>query len=173
MSTLYELTGEFLELLQMLEDDEYDEQMILDTMEGIECEIEMKADNYAKLIKSIEGHVDIIKKETDRLNNKKLVFEKRIMNLKNHLYNSMKITGKTKFTTDLFSFNIQKNGGKRKLTIDVDLNLIPKEYKIEQPDIVDGDKLRDYLKNNGVETEGKLICEWAHLEPQTEGLRIK
>ena len=38
----------------------------------------------------------------------------------------MKITGKTKFTTNLFSFSIAKNGGKQALTIDGD---VPEEYK--------------------------------------------
>jgi FtsZ-binding cell division protein ZapB len=174
MASLYQLTGEYLELLNMLEDEEIDEQMILDTLEGMDCEIENKADNYAKLIKHIESNNDAIKKEVDRLNNRKTIFENRIKSLKDHLYHSMKITRKTKFTTELFSFNIQKNGGKRKLTVDVDVNLIPEDYRIKQPDVVNGDKLREYLSTNGNTTDdGKLVCEWAHLEPQTEGLRIK
>ena len=37
----------------MLEDEEIDEQMILDTLEGLDGEIEIKADNYAKLIRNI------------------------------------------------------------------------------------------------------------------------
>lgn len=174
MSSLYRLTGDYLELLNMLEDDEIDEQVIMDTLEGLDGEIEYKADNYAKLIKSIEAMKDAITKETERLNYRKTIFDNRIKSLKNHLYNSMKITGKTKFTTELFSFNIQKNGGKRKLTIDVDVELIPKEYRIEQPDAIDGDKLREYLADNGSKTDdGRLVCDWAHLEAQSEGLRIK
>lgn len=174
MATLYELTGEYLELLNMLEDEDIDEEMIIDTIEGLDGEIELKADNYAKLIKNIESNMDGIKKEIDRLNNRKIIFDNRIKSLKNHLYNSMKITGKTKFTTELFSFNIQKNGGKRRLTVDVDVNLIPEDYRIKQPDIVDGDKLREFLSKNGLEgQDGSINCEWAHLEPQTEGLRIK
>jgi len=174
MASLYKLTGEYLELLNMLEDEEIDEQVILDTIEGLDGEIEVKADNYAKLIKNIEATNEAIKKEAERFNNRKTTFENRIKSLKDHLYNSMKVTGKTKFTTELFSFNIQKNGGKRALTIDVDLELIPEDYKIKQPDKVDGDKLREYLKTNGLEgKDGSVNCEFAHLEPQSEGLRIK
>lgn len=174
MASLYKLTGEYLELLNMLEDEEIDEQMILDTLEGMDGEIENKADNYAKLIRNIESFNESIKKEVERLSNRKTTFENRIKSLKDHLYNSMKITGKTKFTTELFSFNIQKNGGKRALTIDVDLELIPEDYKIKQPDKVDGDKVREYLKINGLEgQDGSVNCEFAHLEPQSEGLRIK
>lgn len=168
MSTLYSLTEEYLELLNMLEDEEIDEQMILDTIEGMDGEIEHKADNYAKLIRNIESSNEAIKKEVERLNNRKTTFENRIKSLKEHLYNSMKVTGKTKFTTELFSFNIQKNGGKRALTIDKDLELIPDDYRIKQPDKIDGDKVRDLIKDLGDDK-----CEFAHLEPQSEGLRIK
>lgn len=168
MSSLYQLTGEYLELLQMLEDEEVDEQLIIDTLEGLDGEIEIKADNYAKLIKHIESNNEAIKKEVDRLTNRKTTFEKRITNLKDHLYNSMKLTGKTKFTTELFSFNIQKNGGKRALTIDKDIELIPADYKIKQPDKIDGDKVRELMKELGDDK-----CEFAHLEPQGESLRIK
>ena len=74
----------------------------------------------------------------------------------------MKTTGKTNFTTDLFTFKIQKNGGQRALTIDGD---VPAEYTktiVEN----DTDKIRQALK------EGKEL-DFAHLEPQTESLRIK
>ena len=49
MSSIYELTGEYLELMDMLEDEEIDEQTIIDTLEALDGEIENKADNYAKI----------------------------------------------------------------------------------------------------------------------------
>ena len=174
MSKLYELTGEFLQLMDMLEDEEVEEQVIMDTLEGVECEIEQKADGYAKIIKSIESDVDGLDKEISRLTTRKKTFGNRIKWLKQNLQMCMLATGKRKFTTDLFSFGIQKNGGKRKLTVDVDVDIIPEEYRIKQPDTVDGDKLRDYLAENGLEgQDGSINCEWCHLEPQTESLRIR
>lgn len=174
MSSIYELTGEFLQLLDMLEDEEVDEQVIMDTLESVEYEIEDKADGYAKIIKALESDVDGIQKENDRLSARKKTYENRIKWLKQNLEMCMRATGKKKFTTDLFSFNIQKNGGKRKLTIDVDVENIPEEYRIKQPDAVNGDKLREYLKEKGLEgQDGSLNCEWCHLEPQGESLRIR
>ena len=35
MSSIYELTGEYLELMDMLEDEEVDEQTIIDTLEAL------------------------------------------------------------------------------------------------------------------------------------------
>ena len=74
----------------------------------------------------------------------------------------MKQIGKTKLATDLFNFNIVKNGGKQALTIDGE---VPKEYTktiIEN----DTDKIRQALE------EGKNL-PFAHLEPRGESLRIK
>ena len=62
--------------------------------------------------------------------------------LKQHLYESMKATGKTKFKTDLFSFGIQKNGGLQPMEIFPDV-AIPDEYCRKEPD---NTKIRDALK---------------------------
>lgn len=162
MSNLYQLTNDYENVLNMLYDEDMDEQMILDTLESIEGEIEDKADGYAKIIKELESKRDARKTEAKRLNDSASVFDNRIKNLKQNLFNTMKQTGKTKFATDLFSFNIVKNGGKQSLTID---GKVPKEYTktiIEN----DTDKIRQALE------EGKNL-PFAHLEPRGESLRIK
>ena len=66
--TLYELTGQYLELLDMAED--ADPEVFADTLEGIDGEIEDKADNYAKVIRTLEGDVQSVKSEIDRLTEK-------------------------------------------------------------------------------------------------------
>lgn len=174
MAALYELTGEFIQLMDMLEDEECDEQCIMDTLESVEYEIEDKADGYAKIIKSLESNVNGLSKEADRLIARKKTYENRIKWLKQNLEMCMRTTGKRKFTTDLFSFNIQKNGGKRKLVVDVDVEKVPEQYRIKQPDAIDGESIREFLKENGYEgQDGSLNCEFAHLEPQGESLRIR
>ena len=174
MAALYELTSEFLQLMDMLEDEECDEQCIMDTLESVEYENEDKADGYAKIIKSLESNVDGLSKEADRLITRKKTYENRIKWLKQNLEMCMRATGKRKFTTDLFSFNIQKNGGKRKLVVDVDVEKVPEKYRIKQPDAIDGESIREYLKENGLEgQDGSLNCEFVHLEPQGESLRIR
>ena len=57
MSTLYELTGQYMDLMEMAE--EADPDVLRDTLEGIEGEIEDKADNYAKVIRTLEGQVAV------------------------------------------------------------------------------------------------------------------
>ena len=65
----------------------------------------------------------------------------------------MRATNKTKFSTELFSFGIRKKGGLREMVIDKAIEDIPEEFHIKQPDKIDGDKLRDYIKENGYVTE--------------------
>lgn len=162
MSNLYQLTNDYETVLNMLYDEDADEQMILDTLEAIEGEIEDKANNYAKIIKELEAKQNARKEEAKRLTESAKVFENRVKALKSNLFNSMKKTGKTKFETDLFSFNIAKNGGKQTLTIDGE---VPEEYTkavIEN----DTDKIRQALES------GEKLT-FAHLEPRGESLRIK
>ncbi len=162
MSNLYELTSNYETVLNMLYDEEIDEQMILDTLESIEGEIEEKADGYAKIIKELESKQKARKEEAKRLTDSAKVFENRVKALKNNLFDAMKETGKTKFATNLFSFNIVKNGGKQALTIDGE---VPEEYTktvIEN----NTDKIRQALE------EGKEL-PFARLEPRGESLRIK
>lgn len=162
MSNLYQLTNNYETVLNMLYDEDADEQMILDTLEAIEGEIEDKADNYAKIIKELEAKQNARKEEAKRLTESAKVLENRVKALKSNLFNSMKATGKTKFATDLFSFNIAKNGGKQTLIIDGE---VPEEYTkavIEN----DTDKIRQALEN------GEKLT-FTHLEPRGESLRIK
>lgn len=166
MSSLYELKSEYLQLKEMLEDDSIDEQVILDTMEGIDYEIEIKADNYAKIIKELEGEAETIKKEISRLDDKYSRIKDNVKRLKDNLKQAMIETGKTKFKTDLFSFGIQKNGGKVPLIIDDD-TIIPPEYReTHEIILVDSDKVREALEN------GEKL-DFAHLGERGESLRIK
>lgn len=168
MASIYELNGSWQTVYQMIDDEEVDEQAIIDTLESIECEIEEKADNYAMVIRNITSDVSGIDSEIKRLQKKKSVMENRIKAMKNNLQYVMLATGKKKFKTPLFSFNIQKAGGKRTLTILKDVNEIPNEFHIKQDDIVDKNKVRDYLKENNIDD-----CEFARLEPQSENLIIR
>ena len=56
MQTLYEIAQDYLKLLEMAE--EVDEEVFKDTLEGIEGELEIKADNYAKVITELENRAE-------------------------------------------------------------------------------------------------------------------
>lgn len=162
---LYELTSDYLFLQHLLEDPEEDSEVIQSVMEKLNCELETKADNYAKLIKNMEGSIAAIKGEQERLANKKTVLELGIERLKKNLQESMIATGKTKFKTDLFTFAIQKNGGADPVIVDVPTSELPDDLVIikEEPD---KKAIAKYIKETGDIT-------YAHFGDRGESLRIK
>ncbi|MCD8208519.1 MAG: siphovirus Gp157 family protein [Bacteroidales bacterium] len=159
--TLYEITGGLLQLLQLAEEEELDPEALEDTLEGIEGEFEDKAENYAKMIRTLESDAAGIKDEIDRLTRRRKTIENNIKRLKEHLEAAMIATGKTKFKTTLFSFGIQKNPAA--VVIDNEEE-IPERFFVPQDPKLDKIGVKDYLKENE--------APWAHLE-QTESLRIR
>lgn len=161
MAKLYEITGEFLELLEMASEETIDQKMIADTLESVEFEFEEKADGYAKVVKSLDGEVEALDKEIKRLTERKNTIKNNITSIKKNLENAMLVTGKTKFKTLLFNYGIQKNPAS---VVVEDETKIPQEYLIPQEPKLDKKSLAAYLKENDV--------EWARLV-QTESLRIR
>ena len=161
MATLYELTGQFRELLELIEQGEIDADLLADTLEGLEGEIEIKADGYAKVIRELEGQASMLKGEIDRLSDRKSSIENNIKAMKESLEMAMRATGKVKFKTDLFSFNIQKNPPR--LVIDKPEE-VPEEYLIPQEPKIDTSAIKEALKQQEL--------PFAHLE-QSESLRIR
>lgn len=122
---LYELTGAFNQVADMLEYDS-ENAAIIDTLESIDLAIEEKADGYAKLIRNQEASSKAFDEEIKRMKERKQSVDNNVKRMKLSLQNAMVEIGKTKFKTDLFSFNIQKNQPSVNI---VDENLIPDEFK--------------------------------------------
>ena len=161
--TLYELTGQCLEVREMAGYEEISTDALNDTMEAVGLEFEEKAENYAKVIKQLEMEADGYKAEAKRLTKKKKVVEANIDRIKKNLEKSMLATGKTKFKTALFSFGIQKNSPSIDL---LDEENVPADFRTPQPDKIDKKAILDFLK------ETNEPVEWATMK-QTESLRIR
>ena len=163
--TLYELTGDFLRLYQMADEGELSQDAINGTLEGLEYELEDKADAYAKVIRSLEGDMASLKAEIDRLTARKRTMENNITAMKQSLEMAMRVADRPKFKTRLFSFGIQKNPPSLKID---DPCKVPKEYVIPQEPKYDSAGIKKFLKG----LDESDVCEWAHLE-QSESLRIR
>ncbi len=79
MANIYEITSDWFRVQDMMEDPELDPQTLADTLEAIEGELEIKAENYAKVMKNLEGDIVAIKAEIDRLTSKKKTIENNII----------------------------------------------------------------------------------------------
>ena len=165
MSTLYELTEDYMNLLELAEDPDIDEQAFIDTLEGIEGALEDKAEGYAKVIRTLEGDAAACDAESKRLRNKKQAIERNIDRMKKALQYAMETTGKTKFKTPLFSFNIQKNTPS--VVMDEQyIENIPDRFLIHKDPEINRAAIKSAIK------AGEDVGGIAHLE-QTESLRIR
>jgi len=162
---LYELTGQYEEIINLLYDGETDEQTIMDTLESIDGEIEDKADNYAKIIKNMLADAESVKKEEERLHTRRKTLENKVKWLKETLKANLEFIGKTKFKTELFSFSVSKNGGKQPLTITENIDEIPGKFLIQQNPLPNNEAIRELLADKEV--------EWAQLEPYGTHLNIR
>ena len=167
MASLYDLTNEYKNIYAQMDDPEVDEESFIGMLGLINEDIHEKAENYAKVIKNVEGDVEAYKKEIDRLTEKKRCAENNIKRMKESLQYAMEVTGEKKFSTALFSFNIQKNPAT--CEFDVGDEDIPAEYHVKQPDKIDKKAviaaLKDETKAKGLEGIARLV--------QTESLRIR
>ena len=160
--TLYEMTEDYKYLLSLAEDPDTDPEVLQDTLEAMDGEIEYKADGYAKIIRQLEHDSAALDSEMKRIRNRKVTLEKNIDRMKAALKIAMEETGKTKFKTELFSFGIQKN--KASVVID-DWKLLPHDFLKVQDPVPDKTAIYEALRD-GFELNG------AHLE-QSTSLRIR
>ena len=165
MSTMYELTGDYLEVLDLANDPDIPPEVVADTLEGIGEEIEVKAENTAKILKELEASVAASKAEEKRLAERRKQLETNVQKIKERLFDMMKTTGKVKFKTDLFSFSIQKNGGKLPVVLDVkDTSELPDDL-VKITETADLEAIRELLDAGDT--------RFAHYGERGESLRIK
>lgn len=96
---LYELASEYEAFLSAIESGDIPEEAIADTLESIESEIEVKADNVACLLKGIDAEVEAIKAEETRLAERRKAKEKRRERIKEYLATTLIAMGKTEVET--------------------------------------------------------------------------
>lgn len=160
MASLYELGTKRQMILEMA--DQLDEETLLDTLESIDEAIELKADNTAKLIRSMENNVNEFKEEEKRLKERRTTIENNIKRIKERLEHDLKEAGVNKVIGQTFTIAIQKNPV---AVFFEDESFIPKDYYVDQEPKLNKRALLEALKA-GVEIPNVELR-------QSESLRIK
>lgn len=160
MASLYDLTGDYAKFAEYMEQVELEPEMqeaLEDALNNLGEDIEIKLENYAKIIKNFESDIAGLKAEEERLAKKRKAMENSIKNMKQRMTEAMIQTGKVDIKGELFKFKVQANPP----AVVMDVNYIedvPEKYLIAQDPKIDRKKLAEDLKA-GVELEGV-----AHLE---------
>lgn len=154
--SLYDLTGNFLVLQEMMSDPDVDPEMIQDTLEAVDGDIEEKLNNYGMIITNLKGLAENIKTEKKRLDEKEKTINNRIERMKKNIRESMIAMDKKKIKTELYSYTVKD--GVPSVVID-DEDRVPSEFRKPQPDKIDMDGIKRLLK-----ASDKDFNEYAHLK---------
>lgn len=146
MSTLYELTGQYLDVYNM----DIDDETKRDTLEAIDWQenFEEKVFGYAKVIKNLEDDIAVIKQEESRLAERRKAIKCKVDTLKTNLQASMEVSDNLKVDSPLMTVSVRRTKPK----VEVDESKLPKKYWVKKvTESPDKKWLYDLLK------EGKKI----------------
>lgn len=165
--TLYDLNIQFATILEMAEDGDIDPQLIADTLEGVEGDIEAKLDSYGVVVNELLTDAAKIDTEIKRLMAKKKVINNNIDRMKSAVMATMVNLDKKKVAGERFTWQIQKNGGKAPLIFDDWFDTLALPEDLQDWEVTpDKDAIRKALEE-GADIEGVRIGE------RGESLRLK
>jgi hypothetical protein len=165
MTALYTITEQFKELAELAENADEDLAIALrDTMEGIEGEFQEKGKAIAMVTLNIDGDLEAIQSQIDRLTERKRIITNRKESLKEYLRTNMEASGITKISHPLFTITCGK--GKPIVVID-DEKAIPDDFvSVKVSSAPDKAAIAKAIKD-GVEVPG------AHTEIGKSSISIK
>ena len=126
--TLYELREEYKQLLILLEDEGADPEVIADTLEGMEGDINEKVDSYCIIAEQLSSDADRLRAEEVRLAKRRKSIEGNRDRLRAALLKAMLIMEKPQIKTDRYTVTVKATSGR--LVIDDPLG-IPEEYRMK------------------------------------------
>jgi hypothetical protein len=145
-TSLYDLTGEYAEAAEVLEDLDLPEEAIRDTLESLEVGIAIKAQNVAAFILNLEAEADKIEAAKKRLQDRERSTRNRADWMRRYLLESMQTASLTKLKapSGLFTISVRQNPPSVKAD---DVTLLPPEFvKTTVTQTADKTALREALK---------------------------
>ena len=160
MTTLYELTSEYRDLLELLDEEgEGDDDSIDQALSQIEGDIKVKSENIAKVWHELNAKAEARRKEANRLRDRAAVADRAAQRIRKYLLEAMMAVKTKAVEWDTGSISVCKNGGA--VPIEVTDELPEKYMKTHitiEPDL---DKIRTSLKS-GEQVEGVIVKERSH-----------
>lgn len=163
--TLYDLTGDWLRLQEMLAESDVDGELeggyIEDTLEAIEGAIDKKAASIVYVMKNLSAPITAIDDEIRRLKAKKEVIQNGVNRLKDYIQTTMEAMELDKIETDLIKIRLQ-NSPPSCVLADADA-VVPDEYKITEI-VVSLDKKKAVKDmKQGIKIPGLRLFQGRHI----------
>lgn len=157
---LYQLTGQYQQLLSTLADLDLDAGCVADTLEasGLVDDITDKAVGIEMVARSLEVHLPALEREIHRLSALHLDRSLKAGNLRTYLLTNMQTCGITKIESPLFKISLQNNPP---AVVIYEPGLIASEYMRQPetpPPVPDKTALKAALKA-GIEVQGAKLVQ--------------
>lgn len=162
---LYKLADEYLQAAELLSELDMPPEVVADTLESLQGDLEVKATNIAMLVKQLESTADAITEAEKAMAARRKAMVSRAAQIREYLLHNMQRTGISKIDSPYFSISIRKNPHKVEI---LQAGGVPDEFMRQQPappPEVDKKAVAEYIKagNNP---------DWATLT-QTDRVEIK
>ena len=161
--SLYAIAHEHHAMVERLMDTQDDAQTIADTIEAESCPLEVKAQNVAYAIKSLDALAGSIKQEEVNMAARRKVIEKRAEHLREYTKTCMEIAGMSKIECSHFALSIKKNPA----GVDIfEPGLIPAEF-MRQPEPPPATPDKTAIKaalQAGRDVPGAMLAQGTRLE---------
>lgn len=165
MNKLYEITNNFVELMDKVETGEISEEEYNKLGEELALEIKNKSENLIGFAKDLEMFIDGAKVEEKRIADLRKSAENKLEKFKEYVKANMERLGLDKVETGIGTLSIRKNP----ISVEIiDEDKIPSEFKtIVQTVKTDKKAIADRFKETGELIEGVRI------NTENKSLRIK
>jgi len=163
-NTLYELSEDYLRLLDLLEDPESDEQALEVELDHISGLIAQKAEAIAGLVAHIEGLADARHAEAKRLDERARADERHAQRLRDYVLRHMQAIGSERIETLRFTLQVRTNPPAVEVLEDL---LIPEEFwriPPPPPPAVDKRAILDHFKQTGEIPQGVEVVRRKRLD---------
>lgn len=143
MTTLYSIGERYRNLEELLDNDEFPAEAVLEAAIAVEDEFVAKAQSIGRLVLNMNAEIKAFREEEDRLSRRRRTIQNKLEGLKNYLQHEMTLANLRKIS-GVVSIRIQTNS-RGSVIIDNE-KAIPAEYWIPQHPVLDKAVIYDRIK---------------------------
>jgi len=154
---LYEISNQYQTAFNQMQELDFDEQTISDSLSLITDDFNNKAINVSSFIKNLEADTKAMKEAEEAIYNRRKAIENKVNNIKEYLITNMEACGITHIHHPQFDIKLKKNPQSLIITNE---KLIPSEYfdTIPETKVLNKTKLKNDLKS-GVVIDAKYFLK--------------
>jgi Siphovirus Gp157 len=161
-TTLYALSEQYIQLVELLEDPEAETEAIEAALDEVSGAIAQKAEAIAGLIRWYEGLADLRRAEAKRMADSVASFQRQVDRLRSYVLRHMQAAGMERVDTSRFTLSVRQNPPRVEVLEEL---LVPSEFQRQKLIIdVDKRKILEHTRLTGEIVPGTEIVRGERLD---------